>query len=420
MPQSWTWSLAQLCGVLTAIFLVWFSSAAASTYSVYSIRVDRWLPESPDTPVFGTAYTAGGLKLGTPPGFAVGLTAGGQCAPRPSDTPCVASWGTGPPGPGTSRSGRLLLLGAGSSKPPVWVFPGSWLSVYGESRILPTSMKPLDPGYSSQNRYYSYYNRLGILLPDHPYAPTTATTVYAATHTTRSGGNYGSRPGTIRVEPGPRRFGGTMRMFYGPGNYSTGRAERPGPNEHATYTAHAVRIRSNSGIGATGPFGPNPPTYNTRMGPQVLGETGTYGSTYIRHETLTVMGDPLTYQYWFFATRGPWTTGMVTIYGTGSEGPFSLRATGYDTRGLTPGGALSGALSLVQPVLLHNYAEAGAQPSFHSAQIVVAQMEFLPEPGASGLLSVGLLSLVLLYRMRRREPPGPEGLHGGRPGSIAG
>ena len=398
MPQSWKSILAQLCGILVVCSWV-VADASASTYSVYAIRVDRWLPGNSATPVFGTAYTAGGLKLGVPPDSAVGLTSGGGCAPRPASTPCVASWGTGPPGPGTSQAGRLLALGGATNHPPVWVPPYVALSEYGTHVF---TSNELHPGYVEQTRYYSRHNQLGIFYPSHANAPTAPMVVYGATNTTRSGGNYGmSRGGYMRVNPGANRFGGTMRFFSGPDFYYVGKAERPSPNSFATYRWNAIRTQSNSGTGTAGPFGPNPPMRNTMMGLQTMGQTATYGSSLFIHSTLP----SVSYQYWGFSTLAPWTTGMVTVHQ--SLGPFPspthIQATGSDTRTLTSGGGLVGNLSLVQPSLYHSYPASGTVgDQVHLGLITRVTLTFMPEPTTAMLLSTGIVGLGLLYRLRRR------------------
>lgn len=403
MSLSWKSIPAQLCGILVA--LLWaVADVSASPYSVYAVRLDRWMPRNPATPVFGTDYTTAGLKLGTPPESAVAATPGGDCLPLPAETPCAASWGTGPPGHGNSRSGSLLVMGASTSRPPVWV-PASAAVNVNSSFVVPSTYHL--PGYPVATRYYSYHNVLGIFYPSHSNAPTAPLTVYAATTTTRSGGNYdSSRGGYIRITPGANRFGGTMRFFFGAGYYYKGQAERPSPGSYAYYRWNAIRTQSNAGTGTGGAFGPNPPMRNTMMGPQTQGQTATYGSTYLKHSTLqTTLGAFLTYQFWGFSTIVPWTTGRVTVHQ--SLGPFTtathIVATGYDTRAVTSGGGLTGKLSLVQPFLYHNYSAAGTPgASTHLAFMRRLTLTFLPEPGAALLLSAGLVGIGVLYRARSR------------------
>jgi hypothetical protein len=99
-----------------------------------------------------------------------------------------------------------------------------------------------DPGYTTRT-YVSYYNGPGKFGPNHGATgptrivfPTTMGNPYPTYNGTAmkwTGGNHGdgnpviptttfdgrydlSRGGSISVTPGPRRFGGTFRLFYGP------------------------------------------------------------------------------------------------------------------------------------------------------------------------------------------------------------
>mgnify|MGYP001211351910 CR=1 FL=1 len=389
-----TWTLALgLIGLME-------TTAVASNSSLYAIRLDVWSPKQRVEPKWGTPYTLGGLKIGPPPPSAVPVTPGGRCpaAPVIAQADCTASFGTGPPGIGPVRNEAPIISSATTGQPPVWV-PAYSVLDWHETKTFPSTYHL--PGYPVATRYYSIHNQLGIFYASHPEAPLSTYTLHGAETTTRSEGQYDSgRGGTIIMIPGVRRFGGTMRFFSGPMHRFIGLAERPSTGRYADYTWKAVRTLSNHG---------NPPTRNSRTGPQTVGQTLTYGSTQLEHQTLqTIAGGPIHYQYWGFSTIVPWTTGKVMVRqlnGPNPEQPTSITATGYDHRVRTEQGGITGALSLVQPYLYHSYPEAGGfstSPPAHLAFIRRLTLTFLPEPGPMILFFSGLLGLAVLYGIRRK------------------
>lgn len=372
---------------------VWMPArGSASNYSLFSVRVDRWTPFAQSRPLYGTDYTVDGARLGIPPASALPVTPSGDCPAAPADTPCTGSWGTGPPGSGTSRSGGLIALLGADGQNSVWIPSYAVVSLMSTNVV---SSNNHFPGYPTATRYYSYWNQAGVFYPSNPYGAIATTTIYAAATTTLSSGYYDDppRPGHIRIQPGANRFGGTMRFFSGDGYFFVGRAERPSSSLFAAYRWNAIRTQSNHG---------NPPMRNAMTGPQTLGQNLTYGSTRMEHSTLQTSGGlPVTYQFWAFSTIVPWTTGMVTV--DQPYGPLSTRIvqTGYDTRSTTTYGAVTGRLSLVQPYLYHNYPSVGTTGSVtHLAFMRRVTLTFNPEPAAAGLLIAGILGLVGLYRLR--------------------
>ena len=388
-----------LCGLILGVVGLAESVAVASNLAIYGVRLDVWSPRAPIEPKWGTPYTVAGLKIGPPPASAVGVTPAGDCPPLPAQQACTASFGSGLPGPGPIRLGSPVASSATTSHPPVWVPAYSVLDQYSSYQLPSTYHLP---GYPVATRHYSIHNRLGIFYAGHPNAPSSTTTLYGASTTTRSGGQYSaSRSGTFVITPGVSRFGGTMRFFTGPQHYYSGLAERPSAGKYATYRWNAIRTQSNNG---------NPPTRNTIGGHQSLGQTLSYGSTQLVHTTLqTTSGNPVRYQYWGFSTILPWTTGMVTVRqpnGPYANSPTSLVATGSDTRTRTASGGLTGMLSLVQPFLYHNYPTASGSASAaptHLAFLRRLTLTFLPEPGGGALLTVGFVGIGILYRLRRKS-----------------
>jgi hypothetical protein len=89
-------------------------------------------------------------------------------------------------------------------------------------------------GYPESKAWYSYWNLKGDFRPNNPHGASTTTTIRfnttmldrsepphasgePVTPTTTFGGRYDfSRAGSIKITPGPNRFSGTMRFFYGP------------------------------------------------------------------------------------------------------------------------------------------------------------------------------------------------------------
>ncbi len=339
--------------------------------------------------------------MGPPPPSAVPVTSAGKCPVRTAHTPCAGDWGTGPPGLGVQRIAPFRMgLVDGTARPPVWV-PASSVALRRSTHVLPSTYHI--PGYPVATRHYSYHNQLGVFYPSHSNAPSTTTTIRGAKSTTRSGGQYAaSRGGAIRIVPGVRRFGGTMRFFFGPDYYYEGLAERPIAGSYADYRWNAIRTQWNHD---------NPPMRNGLTKPQSLGQTLTYGSTWIEHEQLeTTGGERLRYQYWGFSTIVPWTTGQVSVrqsLGPGSQST-EIVASGYDTRTLTSGGEITGMLSLVQPFLYHNYPAAGGPGTqTHLAFMRRLTLTFMPEPGAIVLLSTGTLGLIFLSRAQKSRA-GPD------------
>lgn len=359
--------------------------------------------------------------------------------------------GTGPPGLGTTwpsacATGSYCLLGSigtTTTAPPAVYLPSWAATAQGPASFHPTTTSttthttPVSgatsmnvhlasstwsapstwvvtssyhiPGYPTATRTYSMYNLMGYFYPNNPYAATTTTTVYGVTSTTKSGNNYAfDRAGKMVITPGVNRFGGTMRIFFGPDYNYHGLAVALGGSGYADYRWNAIRARSNAGTGTGGAFGPNAPYRNSRgyasSDPQSLGQAQSYGSTQQTHTAFTTGGGlPLKYQFWAFSTLVPFSTGMAVI--TQQEAPDTTVATWTGSDNRTPAG-MSGMISLVQPLQFHNYRESvggGAVLSpYHTAWMRRVQITLLPEPGAVALLGIGIVAMGGLYRARKK------------------
>jgi hypothetical protein len=250
------------------------------------------------------------------------------------------------------------------------------------------------PGYPVSILYYSYWNYRGFFYPDNPNAATTTTTVYGATYTTRNGGYYDEdRAGTIKITPGPNRFGGTMRYFYGPNHRSFNSITNSSP---CCSTGTGMMYRT--------PYGGN---VKTEYMQQKIGSTypGWVGNR--RHTSLTTgppSYGPFTRRVRYFYTTAPWTTGTLHVRMPIGSIFTDVAVAGYDNR--TDSGYY-GQLSLVVPWLVHNYLITPGEPiiaRWHEATINENVITFFgaPEPGGILLLGVGIATLAGLIRLRRR------------------
>jgi hypothetical protein len=273
-----------------------------------------------------------------------------------------------------------------------------------------------DDGYPVSNYYYSYYNYKGFFKPDHTYGADASVTIrrtvsYPGTtpnnvfHTTQFNDNYAfGRVGSIKVVPGPNKFGGTMRYFWG----LNARGYQFVTNG---YPCCEVAYLHNWRTGV-GPYGsPTGMLDITENSPQLVG--GTYigfEATRIHTYLTTGAGTPndpgeyITRKTLGLWTTMPWTTGRLEVFQSGGGYISTAVQTGYDNR--TENREM-GTLSLVVPWLTHNYltsfnpSEPVTSP-FHNARVNKMLVNFMPEPSGILLLGAGILGLAGVYRLRRR------------------
>jgi len=340
------------------------------------------------------------------------------------------------------------------------------------------------PGYTT-TWFRSYYNGPGKFAPSHGATgptrivfPTTMGNpypTYTSTYRKWINGNDGngdpvtptstfdgrydmSRGGSITVTPGPRRFGGTFRLFYGPNAHWEQFIYYFTPTLYEA-TGHYVCLDE-------GKFGCTPSTFASDIGDTTAGY---YATWYLltengRHRATTPTTPsgkaPTPYGNASYVTGmrrylnliHPWTTGFAKVHnargsppgwtrrgGKINPEPITPQAQGYDislggvilsvkkrnynwnfnktlstltTTTSTPyTQVLKGVtriVSLVRPRLVHDY-NVPLDPSvdpiiniWQAARIHTMKVFFLPEPTGLLMLSTGLGLLAVLRRATRR------------------
>jgi hypothetical protein len=346
----------------------------------------------------------------------------------------------------------------------------------------------VNPGYTTIT-YVDYYNGPGKFGPDHGATgptrivfPTTMgnpSPTYNGTLMKWTGGNYGygnpvnptttfdglydmSRGGSITVTPGPRRFGGTFRLFYGP---------NAGFYQYIYYFAPAYyKVYGDYLCFDEGKFGCTPSSFASDIGDTtasfqstrfLLNVTGTGTGNQTRAATAKATTPttpnekaPTPYGNASFITGmrrylnliHPWTTGFAKVHnakgsakGTTSRAAITPQAQGYD---ISLGGTditvtrydwdqnwnktlstistttqthrsylynVGRVVSMVRPRLIHRYTvplgTSGdpIQNTWQAARLWRLKVYFLlPEPTGMLLLGAGIAALLGLSRMRRR------------------
>ena len=327
--------------------------------------------------------------------------------PRPSsftvmtETPSgMTAFITVPPYP--AATGLVTSMGGFSIPRHVMHFGTAPYDVYT------ASCAPADcaPGYPVSIYYYSYYNYKGIFQPQNPNAATTTTTINRIANTpgfttTQFDNKYAfARFGSIKITPGPNRFGGTMRYFWGLDARWYWILTATSPCCSRGY-AHNYRT-------GKGPYGsPTGMLDSTEYSPQIIGGTHARTQGTIHHTYLTTGGsamNAITRMEQYVNTTAPWTTGTLEVFQSGGFYISRAVVAGYDNR--TENREL-GTMSLVVPWLAHQYitsfnpTDPVASP-WHNTAINQVRVNFMPEPGGILLMSAGVLGLVGVYRLRRR------------------
>jgi hypothetical protein len=347
-----------------------------------------------------------------------------------------------------------------------FTLPTGFINVTGTYSLTPSSGWP---GYTTIT-YVSYYNGPGKFAPNHGSTASNVRVVFPTTFgnpipnngrgdpvtpTTTFDGRYDfSRAQSINVTPGPRRFGGTFRLFYGPnaGFYQNIDLST------VFYKAYGHYICLDEGK-----FGCTPNTFASDIGDTtatfqitrfLLNVTGTGTGTGKSANTAkattprTPSGKaPTPYGNASFITGmqrylhqiHPWTTGFASVKSQ-SQGVlvFTPQAQGYD---ISLGGAditvthydwnwnwnqtlntfttttqsfkqyLKGVervVSMVRPRLIHTYTvplSTSADSTEYTGtkgRLWRLKVFFLPEPAGMLLLGAGIAVLLGLSRTRRR------------------
>ncbi len=317
---------------------------------------------------------------------------------------------------------------------------------------------PCYPGYPVSGGGYSYWNLRGDFGPNNPYGAATTTTIRRRTvndgwpgpvgtsggvpypptahytlvtpttggctdplpancpGTTQFGGRYtASRGGSIMITPGKNRFGGTMRYFNGPNDFFYQRITLEGPWTKVYYNAPPTSQQVSTDVpftvgsvefgGSSIRYRMTDPDHVNRL---LVGATAGGGTCTM--VSATPSGAPLCQEYIrsvnYLVSRAPYTTGMVSELEPNGNTYTVQTATGSDTRTSL---GLNGKISLVHPRLWHAYlAFPVSDPqkpilmSWSSSRLRKITVTFLPEPAGVAMLAAGLMTLVGLYRHRRR------------------
>jgi hypothetical protein len=379
----------------------------------------------------------------------------------------------------TGMGGYLYPPGTAIVEPgnPVggaFTLPTGFYSYVGKFSITP---KTGWPGYTTFT-YVDAYNGPGKFGPNNPNGATAPARIVFPTTGGNPAPNYGlgnplvptttfggvydiSRIGSINVEPGPRRFGGTMRLFYGPtagfyqyvyyfqpayykqyGYYHCFNNANTGMKFDCTKDTFVSEVSATTAIYQIRAFLLN--VQGTGTGMQVQDNTA-------KATTPIGYGGYLTpYSNASFVTRfqryinliHPWTTGFASVQNpVGSPniitpqkqgGDVSLGGaditvtrTDWDQNFITTPGPDGGyfttttttsknylksvgrVVSLVRPRVIHTYAVPidPADPVTNTwpvARMWTMDVYFVPEAAGMLMLGVGIAALLGVSRMRRR------------------
>ena len=329
---------------------------------------------------------------------AVSTYTGGVYPPFPQSPSAVAYVGP------TTPVGRVVLQRS------FYDWAGTWYWPFGH----------IQKGIARSGGYYDVANGEARFWPSNPYGPTmtTTTVVFPTTggnalpfsHPIGSSGtvpspNTGmgspvistttwdgqfdfSRAGSIQIQQGANKFGGTMKWIYGPNSFF-----------YQLWTAKAYPYISR----AYGSFTSPTPYNESEVGElDTTGMVTRYRFTAEGVNPVIYGGEQIKAVAHYIHTFAPWTTGRVEGYQPLGDYLTRLTATGYDNR--TPLGC-SGTLSLVRPRLVHvyeNHTIDGIYKGNNEFEIWGLNVFFAPEPGRILLWGTGIGILVGLLRLWRR------------------
>lgn len=359
------------------------------------------------------------------------------------------------------------IVTPGNPKGGKFTLPRSFIDFQGTTKAYSSTAFT---GYTSFS-YVTYVNGKGVFRPNNPYAATQATRVVfpttsgnpipnqgagtPVTSTTTFTGRYDfDRAGSIDIDPGPNRFGGTMRILY---DTDTSRFyQYIKYNDPLFFKAYGTFncLYKGAVCSMLAPSTPGPAPLETKLGQ--ITSTGMVSRFLLNTTTTTMlstMGMSKPYKnhpekvYPYVASKAyylhllaPWTTGEVAAYNVDSmyaatvmnlaikgddktQAPADTTLTitstvaQYNKGGMTVGykyyttmeklEGVTRVVSLVRPRLTHTYLRPRitSDPiirNFTAARMWTMKVYFLPEPGALLLLGSGIAGLAGLYLLRRR------------------
>jgi hypothetical protein len=423
-------------------------------------RVEQRWHNFPDPPVI----TPGGAGLDQ--GVIQPYVTPWPYSPNYFSRPYFTPWPYSPPATAIVESGNPI----GGA----FTLPTGFINV---TRTYSLTPKTGWPGYTTFI-YVDYYNGPGKFGPNHGATgptrivfPTTMGNPYPTytstyqkwingndgdgspvTPTTTFDGRYDmSRGGSITVTPGPRRFGGTFRLFHGP---------NAGWYQFVYYFSPILYEASRHYLCLDeGKFGCTPSTFASDIGDTTAQYqatwyllTGPFGTTKVTTPTTPYGKAPtpngnasfITGMRRYLNLIHPWTTGFAKVHNAKGSWrvpePITPQAQGYD---ISLGGAditvthyswekvrstgtgysssfyitvttkqylkgVTRVVSMVRPRLVHTY-RVPLDPSVDPianirqfARLWTMKVFFLPEPTGMLLLGTGIAALLGLSRMRRR------------------
>ena len=352
----------------------------------------------------------------------------------------VTSLGATVPATGSTQYPGIAIVQPGNAVGAKFTLQRSFIHYQGTTTLYPSTAFT---GYLSKS-YLDYVNGEARFRPNNPYGASTVTDVTFydnyAVPTTTHGGNFDfSRDGTLHVEPGGNRFGGTMRTLYNPASFYY---------QYISYFA-PLFFKAYGSFGCTKMGVTCTEGFETELGEITSsGMVSRYllGSTVFTYATPTSMGKkyyrklaspPAVSKAYYLHLEGPWTTGMVDVYGAADPYLPHPQSTGFDFT--YPGGTdltltrtytaveykgkgktyyptakyytkLTGvtrAVSLVRPRITHTYLtpRIPTDPivqNYAANRVQVMKVFFLPEPGSLLLIAAGVLGVSGLALLRRR------------------
>jgi hypothetical protein len=346
---------------------------------------------------------------------------------------------TGGPGTGTTLPPGVATVTPSNAVGAKFTLQKGFIDYQGTFTLYPSTAFT---GYLSKS-ILDYENGKAPFRPNNPYGATTATTVdfydNYATPTTTHGGLFDfSRNGYIKIDPGPNRFGGTMRFLHSPSALFYQYISYFNPLFFKAYGSFGC---TKMGVTCTEGFETG------------LGEVTSSGMvsrflldpTLFTYPTPTPMGKtqyrkigspPAVSKNYYLHLQVPWTTGKGTAYGANSLYSVKPAATGYDKlvggsditltrtetaveykgkgktyyptkKYYTKLTGVTRVVSLVHPRLTHTYQipRIPTDPiisNFQANRLQIMKVFFLPEPGSLLLIASGLVGVTGLFLLRRR------------------